>query len=461
MSFQNEEHAKLLKSTIEKDIKKISDIRDPQHSCKIILSDCNISKTCSLKCEYGYTCQFFTKDCNSCPVEKCEPSNDALERPITPIKKLGESCGGVIRFLGICDEGLYCRFSFTEQDSTCVLQSKNYRQNIKNLELKNKKRLLLLSNLDCLIVKSWLPDLLFRGVNNCCLRKDLVGCDEDGRIISLLLNDLGLDNHIEKNLEKLDKLEELRLNNNNISGNIPPSLGTLKKLRYLSLSSNKLSGNIPELISLLPELQYLFLHKNQLNGTIPKKLLELQSLKEITLNSNLFSGAIPNFSLIPSLEVCALHDLGNVCKFSDTTLENEVDVVIPTLQSPVEAIKKVRFSRPLETSLKPIKRPLSSSALYGLGNSTIMVNPLKSAIKNKKVGSKFIPGELGNLHNNYAYLTVIDALTTFETKNVDNSDEVEVDVNATAILLVREDFEFISNDKGNQYLLKWKSFSQM
>ena len=117
--------------------------------------------------------------------------------------------------------------------------------------------------------------------------------NNNGRIIILNCDSIGLSGRIPESIGALTELTQLGLKNNNLSGEIPESIGNLTQLTQLSLSKNSLSGAIPDTIGNLKSLWRLDLSYNQLSGTLPGSLSNLSILEVLLANSNNLSGAIP------------------------------------------------------------------------------------------------------------------------------------------------------------------------
>ena len=120
-----------------------------------------------------------------------------------------------------------------------------------------------------------------------------VATDDNGRVISLGLNDNQLRGPIPPELGNLTALEILNLTENQLSGSIPSALGNLTQLIMLSLSQNQLSGSIPPKLGNLTALWVLYLSQNQLSGSIPSALGNLTALEWLSLADNKLSGCIP------------------------------------------------------------------------------------------------------------------------------------------------------------------------
>jgi len=125
--------------------------------------------------------------------------------------------------------------------------------------------------------------------------------NNNGRIIILNCDSIGLSGRIPESIGTLTELKQLGLKNNNLSGEIRKSIGNLTQLTQLSLSKNSLSGAIPDTIGNLKSLWWLDLSYNQLSGTLPGSLSNLSILEVLLANSNNLSGAIPQ-------EICNIYN---------------------------------------------------------------------------------------------------------------------------------------------------------
>ena len=125
--------------------------------------------------------------------------------------------------------------------------------------------------------------------------------NDNGRIIILNCDSIGLSGRIPESIGALTELTQLGLKNNNLSGEIPESIGNLTQLTQLSLSKNSLSGAIPDTIGNLKSLWRLDFSNNLLSGTLPGSLSNLSILEVLLADSNNLSGPIPK-------EICNIYN---------------------------------------------------------------------------------------------------------------------------------------------------------
>ena len=107
--------------------------------------------------------------------------------------------------------------------------------------------------------------------------------DDNGRIISLHCNNIGLSGGIPESIGELTQLEKLVLKSNNLGGEIPLSIGNLQHLTQLSLINDSLIGSIPDTIGNLQKLVRLDIVNNQLTGVIPNSIGDLTTLQYLYL----------------------------------------------------------------------------------------------------------------------------------------------------------------------------------
>ncbi|KAL9153627.1 hypothetical protein ABFS82_10G061800 [Erythranthe guttata] len=93
------------------------------------------------------------------------------------------------------------------------------------------------------LVRSWV------GNNPCRVSWLGVGCDSNGKIITLNLPNSNLSGNLSPSISDLDSLTYIYLQSNNLSGEIPTNWTSLKFLALLNLSKNNLSPPIPRFSS--------------------------------------------------------------------------------------------------------------------------------------------------------------------------------------------------------------------
>lgn len=129
---------------------------------------------------------------------------------------------------------------------------------------------------------------------------------------NLLVLDLGfnfLEGAIPVGMGSLPNLEALLLWGNQFSGPIPSELGNLTQLQELWLFLNDLSGEIPTALGDLSVLSILYLDQNQLTGSIPVEIGQLTNLVELFVDFNMLSGEIPDaLASLVNLQILFLGD---------------------------------------------------------------------------------------------------------------------------------------------------------
>lgn len=110
-----------------------------------------------------------------------------------------------------------------------------------------------------------------------------IGCDDEGHVVSIMLNDVGL------------------------FGSMPTSISNLTQLRYLGMAGNRLVGTLPQTIGYLSKLYVVALSQNSMTGQLPSSLGQLSKVTELILNDNLFVGTIPrSFGYLHSVRTLGL-----------------------------------------------------------------------------------------------------------------------------------------------------------
>ena len=133
---------------------------------------------------------------------------------------------------------------------------------------------------------NWLSDApisSWRGVNT----------DIRGRVVEIILDDMGLAGDLPQKIGLLDRLRHLGLARNKLTGTIPRELANLARLQSLHLQENEFTGEIPEALGELSNLEVLDLSSNNLKGAIPRKLANLANMHELILYHNRLSGEVP------------------------------------------------------------------------------------------------------------------------------------------------------------------------
>ncbi|KAM3334409.1 hypothetical protein ACQJBY_029058 [Aegilops geniculata] len=117
---------------------------------------------------------------------------------------------------------------------------------------------------------------------------------DENRVLSLRLDNLGLEGPFPQGLQYFSSMTGLDLSNNSFSGAIPTDISRqLQQLISLDLSYNSFSGSIPQSMSNMIYLNLLNLQHNQLSGQIPPQLELLTRLTTCNVAENLLSGPVP------------------------------------------------------------------------------------------------------------------------------------------------------------------------
>lgn len=119
--------------------------------------------------------------------------------------------------------------------------------------------------------------------------------EQENRLISLTLRELGLAGSIPSDLRLCRSLQNLDLSGNNLTGSIPSDICTwLPYLVTLDLSDNKLTGEIPADLGNCTFLNSIILSENQLSGSISPQLSNLGRLNRFSVANNALTGPIPS-----------------------------------------------------------------------------------------------------------------------------------------------------------------------
>ncbi|KAI8893371.1 kinase-like domain-containing protein [Globomyces pollinis-pini] len=127
----------------------------------------------------------------------------------------------------------------------------------------------------------------------CCTSPNYV-C-EDGKLISINLNNQNLYGALNPNFKKLAALSTLNLSSNNLIGDIPETIGQMTSLKKIDLSNNRLTGTIPKSFDSLSNLEYLNLSWNNLSRPVPPGLLKKVEMNSTNINiGSLFEPGKPS-----------------------------------------------------------------------------------------------------------------------------------------------------------------------
>ncbi|XP_010482273.1 PREDICTED: probable leucine-rich repeat receptor-like protein kinase At5g49770 isoform X2 [Camelina sativa] len=121
-----------------------------------------------------------------------------------------------------------------------------------------------------------------------------ITCNNNNRVVSIMLSNLNLKGNLPADISTLSELEILDLSyNTGLSGALPSSIGNLKNLKSLILMGCGFSGQIPESIGSLEKLTTLSLNSNHFSGTIPASIGRLSELYWFDITDNQIEGKIP------------------------------------------------------------------------------------------------------------------------------------------------------------------------
>ena len=271
---------------------------------------------------------------------------------------------------------------------------------------------------------------------------------ENGRVIYLALEDVGIAGEISPALGRLSELEYLRLGYSwnlnyflsnspgysqdrlggpippelagltklrelvlsGVSGSIPPELGNLSNLRVLGLDEHHLSGSIPPELGNLSNLRWLSLAgvgwvNGGLSGSIPPELGQLTKLETLRLRGNQLSGSIPpelgnltDLSLLLSLSENQLSgpippELGRLAKLESLFLGN--NLLSGSIPAELGQLRKLKSVLDLSNNLLTGPIPPELGKLTNLGNDRWHPSARLDLSGNQLSGP--IPPELGRL----------------------------------------------------------------
>ena len=130
-----------------------------------------------------------------------------------------------------------------------------------------------------------------------------VGCNEDGKVISINLEDNGLDGrfYVSDQMSNITLLENLDLSENAFNGEIPTTIGQFSNLKRLDISGipvSNFAGQLPDEIGNLTTLESLFIGRNVLGsvsarGPFPQTLGHLIHLDSLGITNMHYSGSFP------------------------------------------------------------------------------------------------------------------------------------------------------------------------
>ncbi|XLU63673.1 hypothetical protein S245_022882 [Arachis hypogaea] len=205
------------------------------------------------------------------------------------------------------------------------LSTNIFRENILRLDPSTWNRLILNA--------TNLKELVLNDVNMSSVREDSLSLlmNLSSSLVSLRLDDTGLQENFPTAILGLPNLQELILSENSMlrgklpksnwsaplrvldlyytsfSGEIPGSIGQLKSLNQIWLTECDFDGLVPPSLWNLTQLTTLVFAANNFHGEIPSLLSNLKHLTNLDLQENNFSGHIPDvFANFTKLEYLAL-----------------------------------------------------------------------------------------------------------------------------------------------------------
>lgn len=119
-----------------------------------------------------------------------------------------------------------------------------------------------------------------------------ITCDS-GRIVELMLNEIGLNGILPDEIGNLTALRDISIYKNELRGRLPESIGGLIDLVSADFSNNEFSGEIPQFFGRMPQLEALNLNFNAFSGTLPPNLGTAPNLGWLDISHNYLNGTIP------------------------------------------------------------------------------------------------------------------------------------------------------------------------
>ena len=192
---------------------------------------------------------------------------------------------------------------------------------------------------------------------------------ENGRVVKLDLDELGLTGAVPAKIGRLSALRELNLGANQLTS-LPAEIGQLTSLTRLDLGDNYLTSLPPE-IGLLTSLERLNLFSNELTS-LPAEIGQLRSLKELDLNANYLTSLQAEIGQLRSLKEL---DLGDIEHCDDRWHEGNLLSSLPAEIGQLTALKRLYLDANHLPSLPPEIRQLTALETLKLGANQLTSLP--------------------------------------------------------------------------------------